>query len=137
MPMLENNDERVQNGLRELGQALSRFVTNFVSFDQSLVDRVDYIVKDHASKFKAEHGYEFPPLGLCVLPSARFIICCRRHLDDAVIHNQLLMWLRQVASKGVHPSAIEVAVAIRRCWPGYKPPIESYRKDTKSKIILH
>jgi hypothetical protein len=137
MPMLDNHDERVQNGLRELGQALSRFVTNFAQFDQSLIDRVQYIVSDHAAKFKAEYGYEFPPLATFVLPSARFIICCRRDLEDKEIHQQLLMWLRQFAAKGIHPSAMEVAHAVRQCWPNYKPPIEVLRKDPRKKLILH
>lgn len=137
MPMLDNHDERVQNGLRELGQALSRFVNSFTTFDQSLIERVQYVVRDHAAKFKAETGYEFPPLATFVLPSARFIICCRRDLEDKEIHNQLLVWLRQFASKGIHPSAMEVAHAVRQCWPNYKPPIEALRKDTRKKLILH
>jgi hypothetical protein len=137
MPMLDNHDERVQNGLRELSQALSRFVSSFATFDQSLIDRVDYVIKHHADKFKAETGYEFPPLGVFVLPSARFIICCRKDLEHKEIHAQLLIWLRQFAAKGIHPSAMEVVNAVRQCWPNYKPPIEAYRKDSRKKLILH
>jgi len=137
MAMLDNHDERVQNGLRDLGQSLSRFVTTYATFDQSLIDRVQYIVSDHAVNFKATYGYEFPPLGLFVLPTARFIICARRDLEPKEIHNQLLVWLRQFADKGIHPSAMEVAVAVQKCWPHYRPPIEHYRKDTRSKLILH
>jgi|SRR5215469_7654023 len=137
MPMLENNDPRVREGLQELGKVLGRFVTNFAKFDQHLIDTVENIVNDHAVKFKAETGYEFPPLGLFVLPTARFIICCRRDLEPKEIQNQLLMWLRQFAEKGIHPSAMEVAVAVQKCWPHYRPPIESYRKDTRKKLILH
>jgi len=137
MPTLDNHDERVQNGLRELGRSLGKFVTNFVTFDQSLVDRVEYVIKDHAAKFKLQYGYEFPELGLFVLPTARFIICARKDLEHHEIHAQLLVWLRQFAEKGIHPSAMEVAVAVQKCWPGYKPPIEVYRKDTRKKLILH
>jgi len=137
MAMLDNHDPRVQNGLRELGQSLNRFVTTYATFDQSLVDRVRGILSDHAAKFKADHGYEFPPLGILVIPTARFIICARRDMEHQEIHNQLLVWLRQFAEKGIHPSAMEIAVAVQQCWPHYKPPIEHYRKDTRSKLILH
>jgi hypothetical protein len=137
MAMLDNSDERVQAAYRELSATLGRFVASFAKFDQSLIDQVKYVVKEHATKFKVEHGYEFPPLGLFVLPTARFIICARRDLDDKEIHNHLLVWLRQFASKGIHPSAMEVAVAVRQCWPHYRPPIEAYRRDTRKKLILH
>lgn len=137
MAMLDNQDERVQNGLRELSQSLSHYVRSFAKFDQSLVDQVKFIINDHATKFKLEYGYEFPPLGLFVLPTARFIICARRDLENKEIHNQLLSWLRQFAAKGIHPSAMEVAAAVSQCWPHYQPPIEAYRKDTRKKLVLH
>src|SRR5215469_3724256 len=124
MPMLENNDPRVREGLQELGKVLGRFVTNFAKFDQHLIDTVENIVNDHAVKFKADTGYDFPPLGLFVLPTARFIICARRDLEHKEIHAQLLVWLRQFAEKGIHPSAMEVARAVQQCWLGYTPTIE-------------
>jgi len=135
--ILENNDERVQEGLRDLSRALSRFVDTFAKFDQSLIDQVKFIVKDHAASFKAKHGYEFPPLGVFAIPTARFIICARKDLEDREIHNQLLIWLRQFSERNIHPSAIEIARAVQECWPQYKPPIEQFRKDTKVKLKLN
>jgi len=135
--ILENDDERVQEGLRTLGQALNTYVQTFTTFNQALVDQVQFILQEHSANFKTKYGHEFPPLGVFVLPSARFIICCRKDMEDKEIHNQLLIWLRQFSERGIHPSALEVVQAVKACWPQYRPPIEALRKDTKAKIILH
>lgn len=131
---LDTQDPRVTASLKLLGTRLSNFL--YFPFDGRTVELMERIVQEHRAEFKRDHGYEFPPLVPFVLPSVKFIVFYRADLEDQAIHDKMLMLLRQFAERKAKVSEIELAFAIKSCWPHYRPPIETMRKNPRVGRVL-
>jgi hypothetical protein len=125
--VLDDDDPRLNASANALQARLQPFVG--LNFDASRLEQICEIVREHRIAFKREHGAEFPPLVPFVLPSVRFIHFVRADLEDQIIRNQLRNLIVQLSRRQVLPSAIELAAAVRQCWPRYRPPIEEFRAD--------
>lgn len=128
---LDNQDERVQTAFHDISHSMKLLVDGHVVFNEGLIRVMKSIIRDHADRFRREHGYDFPPLGLFVLPSVKFIVCVRQDLEEEDIQRRLVIWIRQFQKLGVNLTAQEVAQATIRCWPNYLAPIEDLREDPK------
>ena len=129
MAELDDNDPRVQAAVRRL-QARLRFV-GLGALDWSVLDRLEEIVRDAAAEFKREFGYDFPPLGPFVLPSAKIVVWFRRDLDDDDVQKRLHHLLIDLTRRGIQADAREFAQAAIRLWPNYRPAVEHYRADER------
>jgi len=133
---LEDNDPRLIRATNDLLERLRPFVGQH--FDALNVERICEIVRDHRAEFRRENQADFPPLVPFVLPSLKFIHFVRPDIDNKEIQIQLRNLLVQLSRRpNVLPSALEVATAVRQCWPKYEPPIEVFRTDPLMKTRLH
>lgn len=135
MVELEDDDPRLIVSANKLLERLQPFVGR--NFDAANLDAICELVQDHRVAFRREHNADFPPLVPFVLPSLKFIHFVRADIEDKEIHIQLRNLLVQLSRRGALPSAMEVAKAVKLCWPRYEPPIEHIRADPLMKQRLH
>jgi len=134
MVELEDNDPRLITATNDLLKRLEPFVGQ--DFGVQNIERICEIVRDHRAEFRRENQADFPVLVPFVLPSLRFIHFVRPDIEDKEIRIQLRNLLVQLSRRQLLPAAIEVATAVRQCWPRYKPPIEEFRVDPLMKQRL-
>jgi hypothetical protein len=134
MTDIDTQDPRAIAAMYELTKAVGNFVGQ--PLDSRAIAAIKRVIKDHRVAFKYKHGYEFPHLNPFVLPSIKFIVLYRADLDNQAIRNKLLLLIRQLGEHHASVSAIELAKAVKECWPHYEAPIEEYRKDPKLKMVL-
>lgn len=129
---LESQDPRVIKAMNHLAKVLSSFVDN-KDFNALNLEAMRDIVDGHYDSFRREHGATFPRLTLFALPSVRFVVFYRYELEQEEIRRKMLMLLRQFAVRRIRISAMELASAITKAWPFYRPEevIVDARKDPK------
>jgi hypothetical protein len=133
---LEDDDPRLIKSANELLAELQPFVGRH--FDAGNVERICELVQQHRIAFKREYGAEFPPMVPFVLPSLKFIHFVRADIEDQEIRIQLRNLLVQLSRRpNALPSALEIAKAVKQCWPRYRPPIEEFRADPLMQERLH
>lgn len=106
-------------------------------FSGSLVEQINEVIAQHAILFKQRYGHEFPPLTPLVLPASKQIVLYRKDLDDETIRLKLMFLLRAFAMERIPVSVMELAIAVKYCWPKYTAPIEDIRADRKTTILLN
>jgi hypothetical protein len=128
---LDSQDPRVIAGMNLLANTLASFVGR--SNNGGNYEAMQGIVDGFRMSFKREHGVDFPRLTRFELPSVGFIVWYRYDLEHEEIRRKVLMLLRQFAAKRIPITAIEVASAVSKAWPFYKPEqiIVDARHDPK------
>lgn len=134
MAELPEDDYRLTKGLNNLLDRLRvQMERGTPSWDQLL-----YIAYNHRMDFKRETGYDFPRVSPFYLPSVRFAAFFLSDRDEQSAGLQVHIVLRDLATKGFTVSALEVAAAVRKCWPHIKHlAVEDKRKDPKLVGQLH
>lgn len=134
MAELPEGDFRLTNGLNDL---LSRLRVQ-VERGTPTWDELRDIAYNHRMDFKRETGYDFPRVSPFYLPSVRFAAFFPSDRDEQTAGLQVHLVLRDLATKGFKVSALEVATAVKKCWPHIKHlAVEDKRKDPKLVGQLH
>lgn len=126
-PEPDMDDPRMIQAYNRLTAILEAHVGE--EFNAAHMDRICREVTEHREAFRRDHDADFPVLVPFVLPSLRFIHFVRADADDTKIYNMLRNILVQLARRKILPPAQEIAMAVRLCWPNYRPPIEDWAAD--------
>jgi hypothetical protein len=132
MPELPETDIRVQETYKGLMSRLMFLAGNGLN-GQTVLDMQTEIERTRFN-FKAEYGYDFPPIGPFILPYSNLILFFRKDLTNTEIRNKLLSLLRDLGRQKIPVLTMELTKAVERLWPSYKPPVEEFRKDPKVRL---
>lgn len=123
MTEVEPNDLRATEGMKE-------FTRRFMVWMSARVRRIDddqtmhelkQMVYDFRVWFKNRYGLTFPELVPVILPSIGEVKFYRRDLPDAEIHRTRLFMVTDLKKIGKEVPPLEIAAAIQRAWPHYRP----------------
>lgn len=122
--VVDEKDERAIAGMKELERRLMGYFA--VPFPRAMNDAsirdLQRIVDDFRVWFKNRYGITFPFLVPFVLPSTGHVRFVRADWDHASIQRHLLFTIDLHQKTGRPVAAVELAQAVRRAWPTYKPP---------------
>lgn len=135
MAELPDTDPRLLGALKVLVGQVQHIARRGLS--GPVLDEIEEHIATFRMGFRSHHGADFPEMVIFYLPSVPFLILYRRDLDTDQVRikmHDLIRFLQQT-HRNIH--AIEIAAAIKRCWPSYDAPIESLRRDPKILRPVH
>jgi hypothetical protein len=122
------SDPRAVEGVRELERRLVAYCrTAPRALDDETRREVRDLVRQARADFRRRHGVAFPRMTVLMLPSVGHLELFRADLARVKVREAI------AHLRAAHPtvSAVELASAIVRAWPNYRPSVRAEPRRTQ------
>jgi hypothetical protein len=116
------NDPRVTAGQTELEQrVIVYFRARPRNADLDTASDLRTIARDHRTEFKKQHGVDFPRLVPFIVPSIGEVKLLPADWSSSRVRRELAILIGDYAKRGITVPAVELAQAVSRTWPRFRP----------------